>query len=196
MEIGGTTRDILYVKALGGDHDTLHIFINHWPSRRGGKNKSEPKRARVAGILRNKTDSVLASDPCAKVIVTGDFNDEPSDKSLYEVLNAGKPEAPFLCGRLYNLSEQTGTDKRTGTYKYRGSWNMLDQFIVSGGLLNDSTGISTCPGCFSVAGSGFLLEKDETCGGQKPYRTYLGPFYKGGFSDHLPVYLDLYFGER
>lgn len=192
-EILGATRDILYFKALTDTKDTLHIFVNHWPSRRGGQMKSEPKRVYVASILRMKIDSIVALDSCANIIITGDFNDEPFNKSLRETLSAKLPENTDQCSALYNLSAIKEVSYKYGTYKYRGSWNMIDQFIVSGNLLNRKSTISTCRTCIHIADYDFLLQEDEKYGGWKPYRTYLGPVYKGGFSDHLPVYLDLYY---
>ncbi len=193
FEISGTTRDILYFKALVNTRDTLHILINHWPSRRAGQKKSEPKRLHLARILRSKIDSILAIDSCANIIVTGDFNDEPSNRSLRETLDARDPEIPVHCNTLYNLSAHLKAGCKCGTYKYRGIWNMLDQFIVSGNLLKSSSPVTTCLNCIYIADYNFLLREDEKYGGWKPYRTYLGPYFQGGFSDHLPVYLDLYY---
>ena len=192
-ELKGLTRDILYFKALTKNNDTLHLFVNHWPSRRGGKNKSEPKRMHVASVLRSKTDSIIGNDSCANIIITGDFNDEPFDKSIIEVLNAKIPDNTALCGMLYNLSGRLYDSCKCGSYKYKGSWNMIDQFIVSGSLLNKNSSLSSCLKCIHIADYNFLLLEDENYGGWKPARTYLGPVYKGGFSDHLPVFLDLYY---
>ena len=192
-EIAGTTRDVLYFKALVNTLDTLHIFVNHWPSRRGGKNRTESKRVNLARLLRSKIDSILSIDSCANIIATGDFNDEPSDRSLEDVLEAKLPENTMYCGILYNLSAELQNNCKCGTYKYRGGWTMLDQFIVSGSMLNNRASISACLNCIHIGDYNFLLLEDEKYGGWKPDRTYLGPVYKGGFSDHLPIYLDLYY---
>ncbi|MBN2524518.1 MAG: endonuclease [Bacteroidales bacterium] len=189
----GTTRDILYFKALIKSEDTLHLFVNHWPSRRGGQKRSEIKRLFVAKELKMKTDSIVSFDSCANIVITGDFNDEPSDRSLSEILNTEDPEDSVICGRLYNLSTSLKAGCKCGTYKYKGTWNMFDQFIVSGNLLKTDAMITTCINCIHIADYEFLLQEDRTYGGRKPYRTYQGPLYLGGFSDHLPVYLDLYF---
>lgn len=191
--IPGITRDILYFKALVNKRDTLHLFINHWPSRRGGKSRSEPRRMYVAEILRSKIDSIVGKVSCSAIIVTGDFNDEPADKSLSGVLRASLGAEKVYCDSLYNLSALLQESCSCGTYKYRGSWNMIDQFIVSGAMLKNGQSISTCRECMHVADFEFLLLEDEKYGGWKPDRTYLGPVYKGGTSDHLPIYLDLYF---
>lgn len=192
-EMQGPTRDILYFKALTKQNDTLHLFVNHWPSRRGGQIRSEPKRMYVADMLRSKVDSILSIDSCANIVITGDFNDEPTDRSVAEVLGSITPDNTAYCNTLYNLSSLLKSSCKCGTYKYRGSWNMIDQFIVSGTLLHKDSSLSSCLRCIHIADFGFLLLEDEKFGGWKPDRTYLGPVYKGGSSDHLPVYLDLYY---
>ncbi len=192
-EFQGTTRDILYFKALTKNSDTLHLFVNHWPSRRGGQNRSEPKRMFVASVLRSKIDSIRSIDSCANIVITGDFNDEPTDRSVVEVLDAKVPDNTASCGTLYNLSAKLQKNCKCGSYKYKGSWNMIDQFIISGTLLHKNSSFSSCLECIHIADFNFLLLEDEKYGGWKPERTYQGPVYKGGVSDHLPVYLDLFY---
>jgi predicted extracellular nuclease len=186
------TRDILYFKALTKNSDTLHIFVNHWPSRRGGQYASNPFRLQVAQRLKSKTDSLLSLNPNANIIITGDFNDEPQDESLAAGLNAKSNTDSILCASLYNLSAMLYETCHCGTYRYRAQWNMLDQFIVSGNLLIDKKQLYTCADYLHIARFDFLLEEDQKYGGTRPYRTYQGPVYRGGFSDHLPVYLDLF----
>jgi predicted extracellular nuclease len=189
-----TTRDILCFKALINSGDTLNVFVNHWPSRMGGTKKSEPYRMFVAKVLRKSIDSVLYKDKCAQIVVTGDFNDEPTSPSIKTSLEAQKPAFPYQCGILYNLSENLTDECNCGTYRYRTSWNMFDQIIVSGALLkNTGNKLHTCIECVHIADFDFLFVEDEKYGGRKPFRTYTGPSYKGGFSDHLPVYLDIYY---
>ncbi len=188
-----TTRDILYFEAVFNSGDTLYVFVNHWPSRVGGATKSEPFRMRAASVLRKSVDSLLFFNPCAQVIITGDFNDDPSNSSIKDSLQVKNSLAPFYCNKLYNLSERLSETCQCGTYRYRSTWNMFDQFIVSGALLTIDHGLKTCDTCIQIADFDFLLIDDEKFGGNKPYRTYLGPVYKGGFSDHLPIYLDLYY---
>jgi predicted extracellular nuclease len=191
-----TTRDILCFKALLSNNDTLHLFVNHWPSRRGGEVKSEPYRLFVAEILRTKIDSILGVNACANVVITGDFNDEPLNNSLTRGLKAQTHiSEPYHCNHLYNLAARFQDKSGTGTYRFRNNWNMLDQFIVSGSLLRNTVSTWSCPDCMYIAAFDFLLETDEKYGGHKPEHTYLGPSYKGGTSDHLPVYLDFYFND-
>lgn len=172
------TRDILHVvgKVISGD--TLDVMVCHFPSRSGGKAKSEIHRLLVAEILKQKVDSVMQVRQHPSVIIMGDFNDEPTDKSM-----------KVLCaeGRLRNLMK----GKKEGTYRYRGEWGILDQFLVSENLLDKKGSIRTSGKKAQILRHEFLLEEDEKHGGDKPYRTYNGMKYQGGFSDHLPIALDL-----
>ncbi len=187
------TRDILYVSLLTSAGDTLHVFINHWPSRRGGKAKSEPLRMEAAQTLRKQVDSIQSAHPHPYVVIAGDFNDEPRDNSLQNGLKALNPDIAPDPDRLYNLSAGLQASCHCGTYRYQAYWDMLDQFILSGSLLNPQSRLHSCPSCLHIGTFGFLLLDDAKYGGQKPFRTYQGPAYQGGFSDHLPIYLDLYF---
>ena len=109
----------------------------------------------------------------------GDFNDTPTDQSIKKVLCSE--------GCLRNLMK----DKKEGTYRFRGEWEILDQFIVSETLLDKKGSIRTSVEKAQILRHDFLLEEDEKYGGDKPFRTYNGMKYQGGFSDHLPVVLDL-----
>jgi len=180
-----TTRDILYAK-LFSCGDTLHFFVNHWPSRRGGQEKSEPKRLKAATVLRTKIDSILLRDKQAKVIAMGDFNDYPNNKSMTEIMNC----EPGANQRLTNLTYQFHEDG-LGTYNYRGEWGMLDQFIVSDGLLYSAEGCATSDSSAAIFKEDWMMYFPEQ-GSPSPNRTYGGPNYYGGYSDHLPIRLTLY----
>jgi predicted extracellular nuclease len=186
-----TTRDILYFKGLISG-DTLHVFVNHWPSRRGGQKRSDPSRMHVANVLKHKIDSIFTINPNSKVIITGDFNDEPQDKSLSSGLGALGDINQLQSKALYNLSWVKKLNCNCGTYRLDNNWEMLDQFIVSGSLLVSGK-LYTKPDFLHIGDLGFLLKEDKNYGGYRPFRTYQGPAYIGGFSDHLPVYLDLNF---
>lgn len=184
------TRDILYAKALT-DGDTLHLFINHWPSRSGGQLESDPDRMFAAKVLRKAVDSVFVKNRSAKIIITGDFNDEPDDRSLKAGLKALPLNGINQKDALYNLTaEPKGAVK--GTLKYQGDWNLFDQIIVSGGMLVDSKGLNTNKESYKIYHNSFMLETDYSFSGVKPFRTYLGFRYHGGFSDHLPVILEIH----
>ncbi|RLD43045.1 MAG: endonuclease/exonuclease/phosphatase family protein [Bacteroidetes bacterium] len=179
------TREIIYVKGkVNKANDEVHIFVNHWPSRRGGMEKSAPKRALAAEVLRNSIDSILATDAMAKIIIMGDFNDETDNKSITEVLGANNNKDSKT---LYNTSA-TQDDKNIGSYHYwkTGEWNMLDQMIISNGLLNATTGIQTLNTEMQIFRPEWLLHKDKD-GNKSPSKTY-GKGYYGGYSDHLPIY--------
>lgn len=179
-----TTRDILYAKLLSGN-DTIHVFVNHWPSRRGGQEASEPKRLKAATVLRTKIDSVLLKDHNAKIIAMGDFNDYPINRSMTEVMNCEPGANQHLTNLTYN-HHQAGL----GTYNYRGEWGMLDQFIVSDGLLHAKSGYAVNDSSATVFKEDWLLYFPEN-GEPSPNKTYGGPTYYGGYSDHLPIRLIL-----
>lgn len=189
------TRDIIYVKGIANKIDTLHIFVNHWPSRWGGQLESESKRVFVSSVLRSKVDSIFKSYSASNIIVTGDFNDYPDNKSINDILNASQNLDSILKDQLYNLSAQLFKTKNIGTYKYQGEWGVLDQFIVSGNLLKNGNKIQASVNDTYIFNADFLLEPDEGYFGYKPFRTFIGYKYNGGFSDHLPTYLILNFNK-
>ncbi len=182
------TRDILYATFLISKTDTLHVFVNHWPSRSGGQRQSDPSRTLAASLVRSKVDSIFRHRPLANIIISGDFNDEPLDKSIIKTLNALTDTAQNKSSSLFNLMAYKMKEK-TGTIKYQGKWSIFDQMIVSGGLLTGkaSTSVEQC----YIFRADYLLEPDKRYSGVKPFRTYIGPKYNKGFSDHLPVYLDI-----
>lgn len=181
------TRSILYVKGrIIGWAREIHLFITHFPSRIGGKVKSEKNRLLVANQLRNYMDEILQENPGAEIIVMGDFNDEPGDKSIYEVLNAKDDvinQNDFL-NPAYSMAEEG-----LGSYLYRGQWDMLDQILLSSKLA-DREALDYVAGSFSIYSPEWLLQSEGKYKGY-PSRTYAGSKYLGGYSDHLPVYLDL-----
>jgi hypothetical protein len=185
-----TTRDILYSKGLL-QGDTLHLFVNHWPSRSGGQNETDNKRLTVSNILRQLTDSILQANPSARIVIMGDFNDGPMDASIREGLGAVPVEEVPFTG-LVDLSSQFAGKTSGGSHKFQGEWTVLDQFIVSSGILTESTGLHCKKEDVHIFSAPFLLERDEQYLGVRPKRTYNGFLYAGGFSDHLPVYIDLY----
>ena len=189
------TRDILYVRGIAKNSDTLNIFINHWPSRWGGQLESEGRRLFVASVLKSKIDSIFTSNPQSNIIVTGDFNDYPDNKSINEVLNASQNYDQITDNQLYNLSSFLYKSKNIGSNKYQGNWGVLDQFFVSGNLLNKENKVFTSFDDIYIFNADFLLEPDEGYFGYKPNRTFIGYKYNGGYSDHLPTYLILNFNK-
>jgi len=185
------TREILYVKGkLKSSADTIHLFVNHWPSRYSGLLETEEWRNEAASILKQKTDSLFQINTELNIIILGDFNDQSQDESIYEILQAGTLLGESQPGKLYNLSSGWG-DEGKGSIKYQSQWFVFDQVIVSSPLIdqNRSTGIIIPEA--KIVQDVFLLETDERYGGQRPKRTYYGYEYQGGFSDHLPVKLKI-----
>ena len=187
------SRDILYAKFVDKQNDTLHIFVNHWPSRYSGELETVGSRSCSASILRAKVDSIMAAAPegyYPKVIMMGDLNDCPTDPSVYDVLRARHPsemeEGCFI--NLFGKNDGLGFE---GTLKHQADWQIFDQIIVTEGVMDDREGLHYQEGSARIFHADFMLEDDETYHGKKLFRTYIGPRYFGGFSDHLPVYIDL-----
>ncbi|MCA1758665.1 MAG: hypothetical protein LC658_02755, partial [Bacteroidales bacterium] len=140
----------------------------------------------VARLLKSKIDSVQNANPGANILVLGDMNDEPSNKSLNAILEAKSPDVENA--ELVNLMYPDHNNKK-GSYNYRGNWNMLDNIIVSSGLLDNK-------GFQIVENQGFVfsekwMEYEDKNAGITPNRTYGGPNYYGGVSDHFPVFIQL-----
>lgn len=186
-----TTRDILYVKGVTITTDTLHVFVNHWSSKYGGALETIPKRNAAARALRSKTDSLLQKDSLAKIIVMGDFNTEAERIPLQKTLGAKIVWEDFENSGLYNLSALWNKIVGYGSHKYHGVWSSLDQLIVSNGLVKGKGFLFTSQKDAYIFKAPFLLEEDKA-GGSKPFRTHIGMRYNDGFSDHLPIYLDLW----
>lgn len=182
------SRDILYVKGLCKKmkNDTLHIFINHWPSRSDGKEISEPKRIRTAEILKAVTDSVFSRNPAALIVIIGDLNDEPADKSITEGLKALPPDENPASRELYNLMDPLYRQGK-GTLYYK-DWDLFDQVIISGSFWNKKKGIIFYGMEGDIFNPEWLIFKTDD-GTLRPNRTS-GKDYYGGYSDHLPVYAD------
>ncbi len=187
------SRDILYAKFIGKQNDTLHVFVNHWPSRYSGELETVGSRSCSAAILRAKVDSIVAAAPEGyqpKVIMMGDLNDCPTDPSVYDVLRARHP-SEMEPGCFFNLFGKKDGLGFEGTLKHQADWQIFDQIIVTEGVMNDGEGLHYQEGSARIFHADFMLEDDETYHGKKLFRTYIGPRYFGGFSDHLPVYIDL-----
>jgi endonuclease/exonuclease/phosphatase family metal-dependent hydrolase len=166
------TRDILHVAGKLQSGDTLDVMVCHLPSRSGGKARTEPFRMVVADIIARTADSLVQVRQHPYLIVMGDFNDYPTDR-LTDRLTDTK-------AGLRNLMK----GMPGGTYRYRGEWGIFDQFFVSAEVPVK---------CVEILRFPFLLEEDGKYGGDKPFRTYHGMRYQGGYSDHLPVGMEVSF---
>ena len=172
---GGKTRDILYAK-FGFGNDSLHLFVNHWPSKYGGAGYSEPYRMKAAAILLREIDNLREKEAEARIVCMGDFNDSRDSRSMQLLVNNN--ELTIL---------QLEAEDAPGTVKYQGKWEFIDHMVISSGWFSNRGEIRT--GRAGVYSPAFLLEKDEKYGGMKPYRTWNGYSFREGFSDHLPVFL-------
>lgn len=173
--------------------DTIHVFVNHWPSRYSGELETIGSRSCSAAIMRAKVDSICASMPegyQAKIIIMGDLNDAPTDPSVYDVLRARHP-SELEEGCLVNLFGKKDGLGFDGTLKHQADWQIFDQIVVTDGVMNAREGLRYQEGSARIYCADFLFEDDEVYHGKKLFRTYVGPRYFGGFSDHLPVYIDL-----
>lgn len=188
------TRNILHAVGNLVNGDTLDLFVCHFPSRSEGQRETEPQRVAAAALLREKADSLLLWRKDAHILIMGDFNDHPDNKSLSLTLQAKAMEIQTNKGDLYNLFYHRMKEDDFGSYKYQGRWEVLDQFIVSGNMLMPSNRTSIVDRRANIFKAKFLLEEDSRYYGKKPFRTNLGPRYLGGFSDHLPIYMDLIVG--
>jgi endonuclease/exonuclease/phosphatase family metal-dependent hydrolase len=179
------TRDILYVKGKTNSNDTLHFFVVHLPSKWGGA-ASEESRTIMVKMLKDLTDSIFSENVNANICVMGDFNDYPDSRPV-NVLDAKPPHTDAGNGRLYNMSLHLQEDSQ-GSIKFQNKWELIDLFFVSGNLLFNKTGLSCSTNDIEIFKADFLLETSRG-EGESPKRTYKGPAYVGGVSDHLPVVL-------
>ncbi len=185
------TRDILYVKGLAAKSDTLHLFFNHWPSRRSGADESEKNRIAAAAVLKHSVDSIFKTSATARIIIMGDFNDYPDNNSIVKTLGADTISQAGKTSGLFNLT-YAHEKKNEGTYNYKGDWGMLDQFIVSYGLLNASKGLHVHSNAAKILKEQWMLYTNKETQESKPNATYGGEKYFGGYSDHLPIYMEVF----
>ncbi len=147
------------------DRESLHVFVVHFPSKRGGAKASDGRRQAALGVLERAVDSLLRIDPASRILVMGDFNEAA-------ITVAGLAAPPFAV-----TASATTPPTAPGTIKYHGRWEQIDHFFVS----------PTMEGHMQIFAPPFLLEDDPAYLGTKPRRTYIGPRYHGGLSDHLPI---------
>ena len=178
------TRDILHVTGKMRNK-TVHIFVNHWPSRIGGEDKTEPKRVLAASVLKRRVDQILVEEPKARIIIMGDMNDEPANKSLKETLGAAAPGSGAPLVNLMMPDDVAGK----GTYFYSGNWNMLDNLVVSEAVLKGK-GMTVEDEKGNIFSNGWMIYTNKN-GDKTPNRSYVGNKYVGGVSDHFPVYFKM-----
>ena len=182
------TRDQWLMTGVLDGVDTLDIVVNHWPSKSGGEQRSLPGRMAAGQLGRHIADSVLHSRPNAKFIYMGDLNDNPTSKCIISEMNTKTKPEKLTQYDLYNPMWKLFRNG-LGSYAYRDSWEMLDNIIISGGLVNAASG--TYKFRFAnIFRKDFMFTKTGSYM-DYPYRTFAGGNYQGGYSDHLPVYIVL-----
>ncbi|MCC8154267.1 MAG: endonuclease [Tannerellaceae bacterium] len=184
---GRKTRDILHVWGETVTGDTLDVFVAHFPSRYGGELESEKRRIAAASLLRKKCDSLFTCRQSPYLLIMGDFNDTPINKSLVKVLDAHlltHTQEPDIKDptRLYNLLPTCKNKEVRGTHKYQGEWSQLDHILINGLLLNPSSTIQLLRNSVQTFAPSFLFTQDKTWLGIRPERTYHGFKYEAGYS--------------
>jgi len=181
------TRDILYVKGLL-DGDTIHVMVNHWPSRRGGAAATEPYRNDCARVCKEVSDSLMAKNPDAKIFIMGDLNDDPNSPSLKDVLMAKEKKEETFSGQLYNPMYKF-FKAGIGTLAYDDSWNLFDTIVLSYGTIRENAA-----GYRYYKARVFnepFMQQHSGAFKNYPLRTFVGDTYMSGYSDHFPVYVFL-----
>lgn len=181
------TRDILYVKGILNEEE-VHVFVNHWSSRRKGEKATEYKRLEAANVLKDKIEMIQEVDEKAKILIMGDFNDYPNNKSIEDVLEATlEPKSD----EFYNLAAKLDRSEK-GTHFYNDEWGMLDQMMISNSWLISKKGNVLKKKTVDVYREDEVLFNHSYLG-KIPNKTYSGNKYHGGFSDHLAISLKFEF---
>ena len=172
------TRDILYVYGKLNNEE-VHVFVNHWPSRRDGADTTSYKRAEAAKTILRKLEELSVYLDISNCIIMGDFNDDPNSKSIKILMDSG----------LFINPMQKMLSPFSGSANYRGEWSLFDQILISHSFLNYEKGTHSFKKA-EIYAPKFLKEWKGKYKGN-PYRTYAGKKYLGGYSDHFPVYITL-----
>lgn len=178
------TRDILIVNGdLGGE--PVSVFVNHWPSRRGGERASRPSRIVAAKVARMAADSIRRVDPKRKIVIMGDFNDDPVNYSVKGILCSQEKKEQAEGNCFFN--PMTSLYKRgVGTLAFNDRWNLFDQLMFSKEWLGDESGWTYSDA--KVYNKSYLCSQEGNFNGY-PFRTYNSTVYAGGYSDHFPSYV-------
>ena len=164
------TRDILHVELKPLESPSVDLIVNHHPSKYGGTEESQARREAAMSALKELTDSLAAvRGPNHRIIAMGDFNDNP-ESGPFEMMK----------GSLVNMGEDLHR-RGKGTIRYEGRWELIDMFLVSPDMKEDVG--------MEIVKVPFLMTRDTKHAGEKPFRTYSGPKYMGGVSDHCPIVL-------
>lgn len=172
------SRPVLYIETeVGGE--IVHLFLNHWPSRRGGVLGGQRLRKLLASEIAEAAAGIREREgEDAAIVIAGDFNCSPDDEEMLILESA----------RFVNMARDL-SDIGLGTYRFRGVWQMLDQVLVSESMIGSGSPVSAIS--FDIFSPDFLLYDDPSFPGRKPFASYEGFTYIGGYSDHLPVLLSI-----
>lgn len=186
------TRDILTMWGTI-EEEPFFFMVAHWPSRLGGKDASEFRRVAVGEQMRRIADSVLKVNPATKIVAMGDFNDDPTDRSIAEGLGARAKMKDLQQGDFYNPFHDM-IRAGLGTLAYGDAWNLFDNIVVTENLATGSTGalkLQKAPKSKfygNIFKQHYMVQKEGTFRGY-PLRTFVGNNFQGGYSDHFPVYI-------
>ncbi|MGZ3900335.1 MAG: endonuclease/exonuclease/phosphatase family protein [Bacteroidia bacterium] len=185
------TRNILFITLkFKATHEEVYILVNHWPSRRDGEKETEPRRLHAAKVARAQIDEILKTNKDAKIILMGDLNDTPKNYSVLNILKANSnpnKDNDELLNPYFNF-EKIGD----GTHIDQAEWHVFDNIILSTAFMQNK-GLSFKPNSAFILKKDFVLFKNYKTGFIKPNRTYGGDKYFNGYSDHLAVYITLYY---
>ena len=188
----GETRDILHALLEDRDGEKLHVLVNHWPSRGGGTEESEQRRVIAARTLARIIEHIYQREPAARIVILGDFNDEPSDRSIRDVLDVEffpDPSGAYDPAKIYNLASgkaKQGQGSFFHAYDGNVEWRMYDQIMASGTLLQN-TGDRQSEVSLWVDKPAFMVEEHGWDKGA-PVPTFEDQEdYLGGYSDHFPI---------
>ncbi len=185
------TRDILLVTGYLDD-ELIHIIVNHWPSRRGGELKTEPLRQKTAFKVYQIVENIRRTDKNAKIIIMGDFNDDPTNSSLKDVLQAKKRRKKLKDGDIYNPYEKMFS-KGMNTLGHQDNINLFDQILLTSPLIDKhyKKDFSTYKMYQSAIFNKSFLTQRKGKYKSYPFRSFSNGKYTGGYSDHYPVYIYL-----
>lgn len=170
-----TTRDMLQVCLEDMIGQRVNLIVCHHPSKYGGDEESSSRRNAAMEALRGLCDSLEVADPDVPVVAMGDFNDTPDGEQF-----------GLLEGVLVNKADSLYAED-CGTIRYQGVWELIDMFLVSEDLAENSD--------MKIEQVPFLMTYEKKYPGMKPLRTYSGPRYIGGVSDHCPIVLCIFSGN-
>ncbi|MBS1741445.1 MAG: hypothetical protein JST81_00295 [Bacteroidetes bacterium] len=183
------TRNVLYVKGVLAGNDTIHVMVNHWPSRSGGEAETMPHRAVAAGVDKRIVDSLHATDENAKIIIMGDLNDNPTDASILKILKAKADTTNLAMTDIFNPWIKV-FKSGTGTEIFQGQWNLLDQIMMSGAFVKNPNN-KWRYFKYQIFKKEFLMHAMGPEQGY-PHRSFdINRSWDNGYSDHFPTLIYL-----